>query len=93
MHAHTLLHGLRGGGMQVRRTARDWAGCPRTRKSTTGGMIMVGSHAIKTWSSTQAGGPKLSSGEAEFHAQGKGGAYGLFLKNVLTKLLFPDLLP
>ena len=44
----------------------DWAGCPRTRRSTTGGCLMVGAHAIKHWSSTQTG-VALSSGEAEFY--------------------------
>ena len=42
----------------------DWAGCPKTRKSTSGGCVMVGSHLIKAWSSTQQG-ISLSSGEAE----------------------------
>ena len=31
----------------------DWSGCLRTRKSTSGGCLMVGNHIIKTWSSTQ----------------------------------------
>ena len=44
----------------------DWAGCPRTRRSTSGGCVMVGSHLLKSWSSTQT--PiSLSSGEAEFY--------------------------
>ena len=30
----------------------DWAGCPRTRKSTSGGCLMVGNHVLKAWSST-----------------------------------------
>ena len=43
----------------------DWAGCPRTRRSTSGGCLMLGKHLIKSWSTTQ--GPiSLSSGEAEF---------------------------
>ena len=42
----------------------DWAGCPRTRKSTSGGCVMIGNHLIKAWSSTQPG-ISLSSGEAE----------------------------
>ena len=33
-------------------TDTDWAGCPRTRKSTSGGCVMLGKHAIKTWSTT-----------------------------------------
>ncbi len=44
----------------------DWAGCPKTRKSTNGGCLMVGSHLIKSWSSTQAV-ISLSSCEAEFY--------------------------
>ena len=31
-------------------TDRDSAGCSRTRKSTSGGVIMFGQHVIKTWS-------------------------------------------
>ena len=44
----------------------DWAGCLKTRKSTSGGCIMLGQHLIKSWSSTQ-GIISLSSGEAEFY--------------------------
>ena len=40
----------------------DHAGCIRTRKSTSGGCMMVGHHVIKTWSATQAT-ISLSSGE------------------------------
>ena len=39
----------------------DWAGCVRTRKSTSGGAVMLGKHAIKHWSSTQPS-VSLSSG-------------------------------
>ena len=28
----------------------DWPGCPRTRKSTSGGCIVLGQHLIKSWS-------------------------------------------
>ena len=45
----------------------DWAGCKRTAKSTSGGVIMVGSHFVKSWSSTQKS-ITLSSGEAELVA-------------------------
>ena len=44
----------------------DWAGCQRTRKSTSGGCLMLGNHMLKTWSSTQPT-VSLSSGEAEFY--------------------------
>ena len=45
----------------------DWAGCVETRKSTSGGVVFIGSHVIKTWSSTQ-GAYALSSAEVEFYA-------------------------
>ena len=45
----------------------DWAGCRRTAKSTSGGIIMRGSHYLKSWSSTQKN-VTLSSGEAELVA-------------------------
>ena len=31
----------------------DWAGCKKTRRSTTGGVMKVGRHVMRTWSSTQ----------------------------------------
>ena len=44
----------------------DWAGCAKTRKSTSGGCLLLGRHLLKSWSSTQAS-VSLSSGEAEFY--------------------------
>ena len=55
----------------------DWAGDRADRKSTSGGMIMMGNHLIKAWSKDQEN-IALSSGEAELYAaclvgvQGKG---------------------
>ena len=31
-------------------TDSDWAGCVRTAKSTSGGILMIGGHMIKAWS-------------------------------------------
>ena len=45
-------------------TDTDFAGCKRTRKSTSGGMAMLGSHLVKSWCSTQSI-VSLSSGEAD----------------------------
>ena len=45
-------------------TDTDHAGCGVTRKSTSGGALMLRNHLIKTWSSTQSV-IALSSGEAE----------------------------
>ena len=55
----------------------DWAGCVRTRKSTSGGVVMLGRHCIKHWSSTQPS-VSLSSGDVEFHwvVRGAGQALG-----------------
>ena len=45
----------------------DWAGCRVTGKSTSGGVIMIGSHFIKGWPQTQNH-VTLSSAEAELIA-------------------------
>ena len=45
-------------------TDSDWAGCKKTRKSSSGGVMMLGKHCIKAWCSTQ-GALALSSAEAE----------------------------
>ena len=63
-------------------TDTDYAGCKRTRKSTTGGVVMWGSHLIKSWSSTQSV-VALSSGEAEYYGMVKGGSVALGLQSVL----------
>ena len=44
----------------------DWAGCRRTRRSTTGGYCAYGRHILKMWCKTQAV-VALSSAEAELY--------------------------
>ena len=61
----------------------NFAGCSRTRKSTSGGVVCWGSGVVKSWSKTQAT-IALSSGEAELAAVIKGAAEGLGLKAVLS---------
>ena len=63
-------------------TDADWACCRETRKSTTGGVIMLGSHALKSWSKTQAF-IALSSGESELYATLKASAQTLGLLAML----------
>ena len=63
----------------------DWAGCTRTRKSTSGGVIMLGRHTIKHWSSTQPN-VALSSGEAEFYGVVRGSGHGLGYQALLADL-------
>ena len=66
-------------------TDTDWAGCPRTRKSTSGGCVLAGTHTIKTWSSTQSS-VSLSSGEAEFYGVVRGAGMGLGYQSLLKDL-------
>ena len=63
-------------------TDSDWAGDRVTRKSTSGGVPMLGGHLIKSWSSTQ---PviALSSGEAELYALVKGASQATGLMSML----------
>ena len=58
-------------------TDSDWAGCPRTRMSTTGGLVLRGAHVLKRWSTTQVS-VALSSGEAELVSavRGRAGGWG-----------------
>ena len=48
-------------------TDSDWTGDRTTLKSTSGGVVMSGSHMLKSWSSTQQL-IALSSSEAELYA-------------------------
>ncbi len=66
-------------------TDTDWAGCPRTRKSTSGGCVMMGRHAVKHWASTQTS-VTLSSGEAEFAGVIRGAGQGLGYQALLKDL-------
>ena len=63
----------------------DYAGCRRTRKSTSGGLLMIGEHVVKSWSTTQAV-IALSSGEAEYYGIVKGSSVGLGARSVLRDL-------
>jgi len=63
-------------------TDTDYAGCKRTRKSTSGGVVMWGDHIIKSWSKTQSV-IALSSGEAEYYGMVKGASEGLGIQSVL----------
>ena len=60
----------------------DYAGCIKSRKSTSGGVIKFGSHCIKTWSTTQAV-IALSSGEAEYYSLVKTASQSIGIKHML----------
>ena len=66
-------------------TDSDYAGCARTRKSTTGGLVTLGKHVVKHWSYTQAI-LASSSGEAECYSLVKGGSVSLGVKAILAEL-------
>jgi hypothetical protein len=65
-------------------TDSDWAGCTRTRRSTSGGVLLYGQHLVHHWSSTQAV-VALSSMEAELNALVKGTAEIMCLKHMLAE--------
>ena len=66
-------------------TDSDWAGELRTRKSTSGGMVCIGDHCVRSWASNQNV-IALSSGEAEFYALVKGASVALGIKALLEDL-------
>ena len=63
-------------------TDSDWAGDKESRMSTSGGLLMLGKHLIKSWSSTQKV-IALSSGEAELYALLKGATQAKGLMSML----------
>jgi hypothetical protein len=64
-------------------TDADHAGCLRTRKSTSGGVIVWNKALLKAWSRTQSL-IALSSGESELAAVTKAAAEALGIKSVLS---------
>ena len=74
------------GGMHMELyTDSDWAGCRRTRRSTSGGAIKIGAHCIKTWSSTQMP-VALSSAEAEYYAMVEGATRAIGARSMAQEL-------
>ena len=63
----------------------DWAGCRKSRKSTSGGVLMFGGTAVRGWSTTQSV-IALSSGEAEYYAALKGASVALGFQSMLADL-------
>ena len=63
----------------------DWAGDPKTRRSTSGGGIVMGAHLLTHWSRTQSC-IALSSGEAELNAMLKAASEGLQLQYLLQEI-------
>jgi len=62
-------------------TDSDWAGCMKTRRSTSGGLIMKGTHLIAHWAATQAT-VALSVAEAELNAIVKAASESIGVKHM-----------
>ncbi len=63
----------------------DFAGCRRTRRSTSGGVVTFGRHCVKTYSLTRET-IALSSGESEFYGIVKAATYGLGVKGIVMDM-------
>ena len=63
----------------------DFGGCQTTRRSTSGGVAMMGGHTIKHWSVTQPT-IALSSGEAELGGICRGASIALGLQSLANDL-------
>ena len=66
-------------------TDSDFAGCVVTRRSTSGGAVLLGGHLLKHWASTQKK-ITLSSGEAELGAVVRGFSEALGIQSVARDL-------
>ena len=66
----------------------NWAGCRRTARSTSGGVMMRGTHYLKSWSSTQKN-VTLSSAEAELLAAVKASGEALGMLQLMSSVGVP----
>ena len=80
-----VFGGCTKGDMVVTYVDADWAGCLKTRRSTSGGVATFAGACIKTWSSTQ-GTVAMSSGESELYAVVKGAAESIGIQSLLKDL-------
>ena len=88
----TLDHGLllrHGAASELTvYTDADWAGCPDTRKSTSGYAVFLGDNLV-SWSSKRQNTVSRSSAEAEYRAVANGVAEACWLRQLLHELHHP----
>ncbi|XP_050217411.1 uncharacterized mitochondrial protein AtMg00810-like [Mercurialis annua] len=83
----------RGSSLQLQAyTDADWAGCPDTRKSTTGWCMFLGD-ALISWKCKKQDSISKSSTEAEYRAMSAACSEVIWLRGLLTKLGIPQVQP